>query len=144
MAQAVRLAEEAGSKGEVPVGCVIVDAESGEILAMSANRTEAAHDPTAHAELMALRDACAKVGQPRLARADLYVTLEPCAMCAAAISFARIRRLYYGAYDPKMGAVDHGPRFFQSPSCHHRPEVVAGMNERRCGDLMRNFFAARR
>jgi len=144
MARAIRLAEEAAIRGEVPVGCVIVDGESGEILGESGNRTEEHHDPTAHAELTALREACAKVGAPRLAKADLYVTLEPCAMCAAAISFARIRRLYYGAYDPKMGAVDHGPRFFQSPTCHHRPEVIAGMGERRCGQLLKIFFAERR
>ena len=144
MARAIRLAEEAAIRGEVPVGCVIVDGETGEILGESANRTEEHRDPTGHAELVALRQACAKVGSPRLPKADLYVTLEPCAMCAAAISLARIRRLYYGAYAPKMGAVDHGPRFFQSPSCHHRPEVIAGMSERRCGQLLKIFFAERR
>ena len=143
MARALELAEEAGRRGEIPVGCVIVD-ETGVVLAESGNRTEELSDPTAHAEMLAIREAAAKVGAPRLVAADLYVTLEPCAMCAAAISMARIRRLYYGAYDPKMGAVDHGPRFFASPSCHHRPDVAGGLSERRCGDLLKEFFAERR
>jgi len=144
MARALELAEAAGRRGEVPVGCVVVDGATGAVLGESGNRTEELHDPTAHAEILALRQAAARAGAPRLESADLYVTLEPCAMCAAAMSFARIRRLYYGAYDPKMGAVDHGPRFFESPSCHHRPEVIGGMNEQRSAELLREFFKERR
>ncbi len=143
MARAIALATEAGKRGEIPVGCVIVD-ETGTLLAESGNRTEELNDPTAHAELLAIREAAAKVGAPRLVSADLYVTLEPCAMCAAAISLARIRRLYYGAYDEKMGAVDHGVRFFSSPACHHRPEVYGGIAAGPAGSLLREFFAVRR
>ena len=115
-------AEAAGILGEVPIGAAVVSA-SGEVLARAGNRTLELHDPTAHAELLAIRDACAKLGSERLIDCDLYVTLEPCAMCAAAISFARLRRLYFGAPDPKGGAVEHGPRFFAQPTCHHAPEV---------------------
>ncbi|MGB8275880.1 MAG: nucleoside deaminase [Alphaproteobacteria bacterium] len=144
MAEAIAEGTRAGERGEVPVGCVIVDSKTGEILARAGNRTEELRDPTAHAEMVALREAAAHVGAARLVTADLYVTLEPCAMCATAISFARIRRLYYGAYDPKMGGVDHGPRIFQSPTCHHRPEVAGGIDESRCAQLLKTFFAARR
>ena len=135
-------AETAGSKGEVPVGCVIVRA--GEIVARAGNRTLAQKDPTAHAELLALRTAAKKIGEERLSDCDLYVTLEPCAMCAAAISFARIRRLYYGAADEKGGAVESGVRFFAQPTCHHRPEIYGGIGETRASTLLKNFFAARR
>lgn len=144
MARALALARDAGEHGEIPVGCVIVEAASGQVLAEAGNRTEELDDPTAHAELLAIREAARRAGTPRLAGCDLYVTLEPCAMCAAAISFARIRRLYYGAYDPKMGAVDHGPRFFQQPTCHHRPEVISGISEQAASDLLKEFFADKR
>ena len=136
-------AEAAGTAGEVPVGAVVVG-EGGEIIARAGNRTLADRDPTAHAELIAIREACAKIGSERLSGCDLYVTLEPCAMCAAAISFARIRRLYFGASDPKGGAVEHGVRFFDSPTCHHRPEIYGGIGETRAAELLRRFFATRR
>jgi tRNA(adenine34) deaminase len=135
-------AQAAGAAGEVPVGCVIVRA--GEVVARAANRPLADKDPTAHAEMLAIRRAAAALGSERLADCDLYVTLEPCAMCAAAISFARIRRLYYGASDRKGGAVDNGVRFFASPTCHHRPEVYGGIGESAAGELLRAFFRARR
>jgi tRNA(Arg) A34 adenosine deaminase TadA len=140
---ALAQAEAAGLAGEVPVGAVVVSAE-GELLASASNRTLSSRDPTAHAELLAIREACAKLGSERLTACDLYVTLEPCAMCAAAISFARIRRLYFGAADPKGGAVEHGVRFFASPTCHHAPEVYGGIGEDRASELLRKFFAARR
>jgi len=136
-------AERARDLGEVPIGAVVVDA-AGEVLARAGNRTLGLHDPTAHAELLAIRAACAKLGSERLSGCDLYVTLEPCAMCAAAISFARIRRLYFGAGDPKGGAIEHGPRFFVQPTCHHAPEVVGGMGETKAATLLRVFFASRR
>ena len=135
-------ARAAQARGEVPVGCVIVRA--GEVVARAGNRTLGQTDPTAHAELLAIRQAAAALDTERLADCDLYVTLEPCAMCAAAMSFARIRRLYFGAGDPKGGAVDNGVRFFASPTCHHRPEIYGGINESECAGLMRYFFAARR
>jgi tRNA(adenine34) deaminase len=144
MAQAFAEAEAAGRRGEVPVGAVVVDSRSGQVLAAAGNRTEQDADPTAHAEILAIRAAAQAVGEPRLPDCDLYVTLEPCAMCAAAIAFARVRRVYYGAYDPKGGAVEHGPRWFQQPTCHHRPEVYGGIEEGRAGALLREFFAARR
>jgi len=144
MALALREAEHAASRGEVPVGAVIVEPDGGEVLARAGNRVEALNDPTAHAELLAIRKAAAELGAPRLEGCDLYVTLEPCAMCAAAISFARIRRLYFGAYDPKGGGVEHGPRFFHQPTCHHAPEVYGGLEERRAADLLVRFFEARR
>ena len=128
MAEALEEARAAAVRGEVPVGAVIVS--GGEILARAGNRTMELKDPTAHAELLAIRAAAASLGSERLAGCDLWVTLEPCAMCAAAISFARIRRLYYGASDPKMGGVEHGPRFFAQPTCHHAPEVYPGIAER--------------
>lgn len=140
---ALEEAEAAGARGEVPIGAVVVDA-SGEVLARASNRTIELHDPTAHAELLAIREACSKLGSERLVDCDLYVTLEPCAMCAAAISFARLRRLYFGATDPKGGAVEHGPRFFQQKTCHHAPEVYGGIGETRAAALLKSFFAARR
>ena len=137
-------AEAAAAEGEVPVGAVLVDPATGTVLARAHNRTEALADPTAHAEVLAIRAACAAAGSPRLPGIDLYVTLEPCPLCAATISFARLRRLYYGAYDPKGGGVDHGPRLFEQPSCHHRPEVYGGLQESRAGALLRDFFRSRR
>jgi tRNA(Arg) A34 adenosine deaminase TadA len=136
-------AERARELGEVPIGAVIVGAD-GAVLVKAGNRTLALRDPTAHAELLAIREACAKLGSERLSGCDLYVTLEPCAMCAAAISFARIRRLYFGASDPKGGAVEHGPRFFTQPTCHHAPEVIGGIGETRAAALLKQFFAERR
>lgn len=137
-------AEAAAQAGEVPVGAVIVDAASGAVLARARNRTEEIHDPTAHAEILAIRAACAAAGTARLPNADLYVTLEPCPLCAAAIAGARLRRVYYGAYDPKGGGVDHGVRFFEQPSCHHRPEVYGGIQEGRASALLKQFFQGRR
>ena len=139
---ALEQARAARAAGEVPVGCVIV--RDGRPVAAAGNRTLADRDPTAHAELLAIRAAAAALGSERLADCDLYVTLEPCAMCTAAISFARIRRLYYGASDPKGGAVEHGVRFFQSSTCHHRPEVYGGIAETEAAALLRDFFQARR
>jgi len=136
-------AEAAGHLGEVPIGAVVVSA-SGEVLAKAGNRTLKLHDPTAHAELLAIREACARLGSERLIDCDLYVTLEPCAMCAAAISFARLRRLYFGAPDPKGGAVEHGPRFFAQATCHHAPEIYGGIGEAGASELLKRFFAARR
>ncbi|WP_349596458.1 nucleoside deaminase [Azospirillum argentinense] len=137
-------AEAAASRGEVPVGAVVVDPATGAVLARAGNRTEELDDPTAHAEVLAIRAACAALGEPRLPGLDLYVTLEPCALCAAAISFARLRRVYFGAYDPKGGGVEHGPRFYHQPTCHHAPEVYGGIDETRAGDMLRAFFRGRR
>lgn len=144
MAVALEEARAAAARGEVPVGAAVVDARSGAILARAGNRTEECNDPSAHAEILALRQAAAALGAPRLPDCDVYVTIEPCAMCAAAISFARIRRLYFGAGDPKMGAVEHGPRFFRQPTCHHAPEIYSGIGESAAAALMREFFRARR
>ena len=127
----------------MPIGAVIVG-PNGEVLAEVGNRTEELKDPTAHAELLAIRAAAAKLGAPRLSDCDLYVTLEPCPMCAQAISFARIRRLYWGAADPKGGGVEHGPRIFDQPTCHHKPELYPGLGEGEAGELLRAFFKARR
>ncbi len=135
-------ARTAAAEGEVPIGCVVV--RDGAVIARAHNRTLADHDPTAHAEMLAVRAAAAALGTERLGQCDIYVTLEPCAMCAGALSFARIRRLYYGAADPKGGAVDSGVRFFSSPSCHHRPEVYGGIGETEAAALLRHFFAVRR
>ena len=135
-------ARAAGELGEVPVGCVIV--RGSDVVARAGNRTLADRDPTAHAELLAIRQTAAALASERLADCDLYVTLEPCAMCAAAMSFARIRRLYYGAADPKGGAVENGVRYFSSPSCYHRPEIYGGIGESEAAELLRAFFAARR
>ncbi len=137
-------AEAAAALGEVPVGAVLVDGETGEILARAHNLVESDKDPTAHAELLVIREAAQRLGAKRLTRADLYVSLEPCPMCAQAIALARLRRLFFGAYDPKGGGVEHGPRIFAQPSCHHRPEVVGGVQERRAGKLLKAFFQARR
>jgi tRNA(Arg) A34 adenosine deaminase TadA len=136
-------AEAAAMRGDVPVGAVLVDGER-RVLAAAGNRVEADHDPTAHAEMLVLRAAAARLGAARLVDCDLYVTLEPCAMCAAAIGFTRLRRLYFGAYDPKGGAVEHGPRLFDQPTMHHRPEIYGGIEEGRAGELLRDFFRARR
>jgi tRNA(adenine34) deaminase len=139
---ALKAAENAAIAGEVPIGCVVV--RSGEVIAIAGNRTLTDRDPTAHAEMLAIRQAATSIGSERLVDCDLYVTLEPCTMCAAAISFARIRRLYYGAADPKGGAVDSGVRFFASPTCHHVPEVYPSVGESEAATLLREFFQARR
>ena len=136
-------AEAAAGRGEVPIGAVIVS-PTGEILASAGNRTLEDKDPTAHAELLAIRAAAKAIGSERLTNCDLYVTLEPCAMCAAAISFARIRRIYFAAGDEKMGAVEHGSRFFTQPTCHHVPEVYSGIGEAEAKVLLIDFFKARR
>jgi len=139
---ALQEAEKAAKRGEVPVGAVLV--KGNEVLSRAGNRTLELNDPTAHAEILVIREACDLLGSQRLPDCDLYVTLEPCQMCAGAISFARIRRLYYGAGDEKGGAVDHGTRFFQSSICHHAPEVYAGISEQATAHLLREFFRARR
>jgi len=142
MSAALDQARAGAALGEVPVGCVIV--RNGEVIARAHNRTLADHDPTAHCELLAIRAAADSLASERLTDCDLYVTLEPCTMCAAAISFARIRRLYYGAADPKGGAVEHGVRFFASPTCHHRPEVYGGIGEVDASAMLKEFFRERR
>jgi len=139
---ALKTAEKAGNSGEVPIGCVIV--RDGEVIAATSNRTLTDRDPTAHAEMLAIKQATALIGSERLIDCDLYVTLEPCTMCAGAISLARIRRLYYGAADPKGGAVESGVRFFAQPTCHHVPEVYSAVGEREAAGLLREFFKARR
>ena len=143
MEQALAAAERAAARGEVPVGAVLLGPD-GALLTSTGNRTEALRDPTAHAELLAIRAGARKLGTPRLVGCDLHVTLEPCPMCAQAISLARIRRLYYGAGDPKGGGVAHGPRIFASTSCHHVPEVYGGLGERRAAELLQTFFRQRR
>jgi tRNA(adenine34) deaminase len=135
-------ARAAAAAGEVPVGCVIVRGD--EVIARTRNRTLADRDPTAHAEMLAIRQATAAIGSERLVDCDLFVTLEPCTMCAGALSFARIRRLYYGAADPKGGAVESGVRFFSGPTCHHRPDIYGGIGEQEAAALLRGFFAERR
>ncbi|MDI6834971.1 MAG: nucleoside deaminase [Rhizobiaceae bacterium] len=142
MELALAEAEAAGKRGEVPIGAVVV--LDGEVVASAGNRTRELHDVTAHAEIAAIRLAAERVGDERLSGADLYVTLEPCTMCAAAISFARIRRLYYGAEDPKGGGVDNGVRFYAQPTCHHAPEVYSGIGERPAADILKSFFRERR
>ena len=142
MARALAAARVAADAGEVPVGAVLV--HEGAIVAVAANAPRGLHDPTAHAEMRVIREGAVALGRERLEDCDLFVTLEPCAMCAGAIAHARIRRLYYGASDPKGGAVEHGPRFFGQPTCHHRPEVYAGIGEAAAAALLRRFFAARR
>jgi tRNA(Arg) A34 adenosine deaminase TadA len=142
MTRAFEEARAAALRGEVPVGAVVV--KGGAILAAAGNRTLADRDPTAHAETLAIRAAAQALGSERLTGCDLYVTLEPCAMCAGAISFARLRRLYFAAPDPKGGAVEHGPRFFAQPTCHHAPEVYGGIRESEAAALLRDFFKARR
>ena len=142
MDMALDEARAAAARGETPVGCIIT--YEGAVLAQAGNQTRADRDPTAHAEMLTLRAAAAALRSERLTGCDLYVTLEPCTMCAAAISFARIRRLYYGAADPKGGAVESGVRFFSAATCHHRPEIFGGMNASQSAALLRDFFAARR
>ena len=142
MALALEEARAAGARGEVPVGAVVV--RDGAVLAQAGNRTRELHDVTAHAEVLAIRAASARLGEERLTGADLYVTLEPCTLCAAAISFARIRRLYYGAEDPKGGGVDHGARFYAQPTCHHAPDVYSGIGETEAANILRTFFSERR
>jgi tRNA(adenine34) deaminase len=139
---ALQEARTAAEHGEVPVGCIIV--HGSEVIARAGNRTVTDRDPTAHAEIVAIRQAAARLGSERLEDCDLYVTLEPCAMCAGAIAFARVRRLYYGAADPKGGAVDSGVKFFASPTCHHRPEVYGGLAEAEASTLLKSFFQERR
>jgi tRNA(adenine34) deaminase len=143
MTLALGEARAAAAAGEVPVGAVLVDA-AGSIIVAVGNRVERDHDPTAHAEMLALRAGAARLGRARLDGCDLHVTLEPCPMCAAAIGLAHISRLYFGASDPKGGGVEHGPRIFDQPTCHHRPQVYGGIGERAAGELLRAFFKARR
>ncbi len=144
MTQALEAAQAATVYGEVPVGAVLVEAASGRVLAITANRVEQDRDPTAHAEILAIRAGAKELQTPRLTDCDLYVTLEPCAMCAQAIAFARLRRVVFGAYDPKGGGVEHGARIFTQPTCHHAPEVIGGLEEEACGALLREFFAGLR
>jgi tRNA(Arg) A34 adenosine deaminase TadA len=144
MQAALAEARAAALRGEVPVGAVITDPVTGKILAAASNRTEADHDPTAHAEILAIRAVARMLASPRLTGLDLWVTLEPCAMCAQAIAFARIRRLYYGAADPKGGGVEHGARVFSHPTCHHRPEVFGGIAETEASQLLKIFFKSLR
>jgi tRNA(adenine34) deaminase len=139
---ALKAAERVGKSGEVPIGCVIV--RDNAVIATAGNRTLTDRDPTGHAEILAIRQATAAIGSERLVDCDLYVTLEPCTMCAGAISLARIRRLYYGAADPKGGAVESGVRFFASPACHHAPEIYSAVGERAAATLLQDFFRARR
>jgi tRNA(adenine34) deaminase len=143
MRHALDLAAAAAAAGEVPVGAVVVD-RRGAIIAAAANRTLRDRDPSAHAEILAVREACARLGSERLVDHDIHVTLEPCAMCAALISFARLRRLYFGTADPKMGAVEHGPRLYAQPTCHHAPDVYGGIGEAEARALLVDFFKARR
>ena len=143
MQRAFAEAEATAARGEVPIGAVIVDA-AGNVLAADGNRVEALHDPTAHAEMLAIRAAARLRAEKVLPDCDLYVTLEPCAMCAQAIALARLRRDHFGAYDPKGGGVEHGARVFDHPTCHHRPELVGGIEETRAGELLKRFFRERR
>lgn len=144
MQAAMEEAKKARLRDEVPIGAVLVDLLSGEIVTRDGNRTIERADPTAHAEILVIREECKKRGVQRIPECDLYVTLEPCAMCAAAISFARIRRLVYGASDPKGGAIEHGPRFFGQPTCHHKIEIVAGVHAGPSGQILKDFFASKR
>lgn len=141
---ALEEARAAAERGEVPVGAVIVDGASGEVLASDGNRVLELKDPSAHAEMLAIREAARKLSNERLDGCDIYVTLEPCPMCAQLISFARLRRLYYGADDPKGGGVANGPRIFSQPTCHHRPEVMDNISAREAGNILRDFFKNRR
>ncbi|MEP4379984.1 MAG: nucleoside deaminase [Alphaproteobacteria bacterium] len=144
MQQAIAAARDAAVAGDVPVGAVIVDRDTSRVVAVAGNRVEQDNDPTAHAELLAIRAAARELSAPRLEDCDLYVTLEPCAMCAQAIAFARIRRLFFGAYDPKGGGVEHGARIFSQPTTNHAPEIVGGLEEGECAEMLRAFFAALR
>ena len=141
---ALEQARQAAERGEVPVGAVLVAAASGAVVAVAGNRVEQDRDPTAHAEMLVIRDAASIHGSARLTGFDLYVTLEPCPMCATAISFARLRKVVFGAYDPKSGGVDHGPQIFSQPTCHHRPEVIGGVREQEAAALLKDFFADKR
>lgn len=143
MQLALEQAQAAAQNGEVPIGAVIVDAK-GEVLASSGNRTEADHDPAAHAEVLVIREACRIRQSPRLIDCTLYVTLEPCPLCATAISFARLQRVVFGAFDPKGGGVEHGPCIFHQPTCHHRPEVLGGVESENASRILREFFSTRR
>lgn len=144
MALALEEARGAAARGEVPVGAVLVDSASGEVVAQAGNQVEGDKDPTAHAEMLVIRQAAVAHNGARLAGFDLYVTLEPCPMCATAISFARLRRVHFGAYDPKGGGVEHGAKIFNQPTCHHQPEVIGGLREQDAAELLKSFFAARR
>jgi tRNA(adenine34) deaminase len=144
MTLALDEARAAAARGETPVGAVVVDPATGDVVARAGNRVRELADPTAHAEMLAIRDACARLGTERLPGLDLYVTLEPCAMCAAAIAAARLRRLYYGAADPKTGGVEHGARVFAHPQAHHMPEIYGGIGEAEAAALLRSFFAGLR
>ena len=144
MEQAFAEAEAAAARGESPIGAAILDRASGKIVASAGNRVEELCDPTAHAEILAIRAACAAMGAPRIPDCEIFVTLEPCPMCASAISGARLAKLTFSAYDPKGGGVDHGPRIFAQATCNHRPEVIGGVNETRAAELLRNFFRERR
>lgn len=144
MNAAMEEAIAAANRGEVPIGAVLIHAESGEIAARAGNRTRELNDPTAHAEILVIRDVCSQTGAQRIPEYDLYVTLEPCAMCTAAIAFARIRRLVYGAPDPKGGGVAHGPRFFEQPTCHHKIEITPDLNPDECGQILKDFFKDKR
>jgi tRNA(Arg) A34 adenosine deaminase TadA len=144
MRLALEEAKNAADRGEVPIGAVIADPATGQVIARAGNRTRELHDPSAHAEILVIREACAKAGAQRIPELDLYVTLEPCAMCAGAISFARIRRLVFGALDQKGGGILHGGKFFEQPTCHHRPEVVHGLVPEECGTILQEFFRAKR
>ncbi len=144
MTRALAEARAAAERGEVPVGAVLVDGRTGAVLAADGNRTVELSDPTAHAEVLVIREGARQAGAPRLEHCDLYVTLEPCPMCATVASFARIRRLYFGAGDPKGGGVEHGPRIFSQPTCHHRPEVYGGLAETEAAALLQAFFRDRR
>jgi tRNA(adenine34) deaminase len=139
---ALAQAKEAGMRGEVPVGAVLV--RDGKVIGASGNRVEELYDPTAHAEMVVIREVTRLLKNPRLMGGDLYVTLEPCPMCATALSFARIDRIFFGAFDPKGGGIDHGPRIFDQPTCHHRPEVFGGLSEQACAGLLTEFFEAKR
>ncbi|HSF92237.1 MAG TPA: nucleoside deaminase [Paracoccaceae bacterium] len=141
---ALEEARAAAARGETPVGAALVDPSVGKVIAQAGNRTLELHDPTAHAEILAIRAACTLIGSERLPGLDLYVSLEPCPMCAAAIGFARIARVYYGAHDPKSGGVEQGPRVFSHPQCHHKPEVYSGISEVESARLLKEFFEARR
>lgn len=144
MRLALEEARKAAALDEVPVGAVLVHAQTGEISSRAGNETIRRADPTAHAEILAIRQACAQAGSQRIPEYDLYVTLEPCAMCAGAISFARIRRLVYGASDPKSGGVEHGEAFFLQATCHHKPEITGGVLAEQCGEILKNFFKMKR
>lgn len=144
MQLAIEQARRAAARDEVPVGAVLVDMDSAEIIAQAHNRILLDCDPTAHAELLVLREGAKRLGTPRLTACDLYVTLEPCAMCAHALAHARIRRLYFGAYDPKGGGVEHGPCIFFQPTTHHRPEVIGGLREAECAALLQDYFQTKR